>query len=373
MAMNLQQKYEWIENYLAGKLEGEALSEFEAKMQNEPAFAQEVEEHRFFLETLAQMAQREQLKAQMNEFHKDLDKHKAWVFYKHPIIQNFWKKHFSTVAVAASVAILTAIGVLWNARNLNQLEDKQTAYFRSLKKDIDDVKKRQNSLEAKTEKEAITQPIDHTATAFAISLNGYLLTNYHAVKEADLIFAESKQDSLQRYQVTLFYKDEKTDLAILKIEDSTFRGFKNLPYALRLEADLGEEVFTLAYPREDLVYGKGEISARTGFEGDSLEYQISVPVNPGNSGAPLFDEKGFLIGVINRKHTLQEGAAFAIKAKYIKALIDSVMQTQKPEKPILLPQRNLIALLKRPQQIKALQNYVFELKVHKASSNTAHK
>ncbi|PKQ66306.1 S1C family serine protease [Raineya orbicola] len=371
--MNLQQKYEWIENYLAGKLEGNDLSDFEAKMQNDPAFAQEVEEHKFLLETLAQMAQREQLKAQMNLFHKDLDKHKAWVFYKHPIIQNFWKKHFPTMAVAASVAILTAVGVLWNVKNFNQLEDKQTAYFRSLKKDIDDVKKRQNSLEEKSEKENITQPIDHTATAFVISANGYLLTNYHAVKDADAIFAESRQDSLQRYQVKVFYKDEKTDLAVLKIEDSSFRGFRNLPYALRLEADLGEEVFTLAYPREDMVYGKGEISARTGFEGDSLEYQISVPVNPGNSGAPLFDDKGFLIGVINRKHTLQEGAAFAIKAKYIKKLIDSVMQGQKPEKPILLPLFNNIAWLKRPQQIKALQNYVFELKVHKATDITASK
>jgi nitrogen fixation-related uncharacterized protein len=166
--MNLQQKYEWIENYLAGKLEGNDLSDFEAKMQNDPAFAQEVEEHKFLLETLAQMAQREQLKAQMNLFHKDLDKHKAWVFYKHPIIQNFWKKHFPTMAVAASVAILTAVGVLWNVKNFNQLEDKQTAYFRSLKKDIDDVKKRQNSLEEKSEKENITQPIDHTAICLLI-------------------------------------------------------------------------------------------------------------------------------------------------------------------------------------------------------------
>ncbi len=371
--MTLQQKYEWIEKYLAGKLEGNDLNDFETKMQNEPAFAQEVEEHKFLLEILAQMAQREQLKAQMNLFHKDLDKYKAWVFYKHPIIQNFWKKHFATIAVAASVAILTAIGVLWNVKNLNQLKNNQTAYFRSLKKDIDDVKKRQSNLEAKTEKENNTQPIDHTATAFVISANGYLLTNYHAVKDAHVIFAESKQDSLQRYQVKVFYKDERTDLAVLKIEDSTFQGFKILPYALRLEADLGEEVFTLAYPREDIVYGKGEISARTGFEGDSLEYQISVPVNPGNSGAPLFDEKGFLIGVINRKHTLQEGAAFAIKAKYIKALIDSIATTQKIEKQIILPQRNLIATLKRPQQIKFLQNYIFELKVHKATQITANK
>lgn len=370
--MELYRRYEWIENYLIGNLSEEETRMFEEKIQTDPAFAQEVEEFRFMLKTLKQLAQREQLKAQMNEFHKDIEKHKAWVFYKHPIIQNFWKKHFSTIAVAASVAVLTAIGVLWNVRNLNHLENKQTAYFQSLKKDIDDVKKRQMSLEAKTKTNPnFTQPIDHTATAFAISAKGYLITNYHAVKDADAIYVELKQDSLQRYKATLFCKDEKTDLAVLKIIDTTFKELKPLPYSLRLDADLGEEVFTLAYPREDLVYGKGEISARTGFEGDSLEYQISVPVNPGNSGAPLFDEKGFLVGIINRKHTLQEGAAFAIKAKYIKILLDS-LQRKEPHLAFF-PRQNMITYLKRPQQIKLLQNYIFELKVHKGNKDVENK
>jgi cytochrome oxidase Cu insertion factor (SCO1/SenC/PrrC family) len=370
--MNLREKYEWIERYLEGSLHGEELSQFEAKLAQEPAFAEEVEQHKFFLETLDQFAQREQLKAQMNVFHKDLEKHKAWVFYKHPIIQNFWKKHFPTMAIAASVAIFTALGILWNVRNWNNLENQQISYFQSLKKDLDAVKKRQTSLEEQAEKMQ-EQQIDHTATAFAISVNGYLLTNYHAVKDATTIFAEAKQDSLQRYQVKIFFKDEQKDLAILQIVDDNFKGFKNLPYAFRYEnADLGEEVFTLAYPREDLVYGKGEIASRTGFEGDSLEYQVSIPVNPGNSGGPLLDEKGNLIGIINRKHTKQEGAAFAIKAKYIKALVDSIELHQKPEKPIIIPQQNLIFNLKRPQQIKALQNFVFELKVYN-SQNTNDK
>jgi cytochrome oxidase Cu insertion factor (SCO1/SenC/PrrC family) len=362
--MNLREKYEWIESYLAGSLNEEDLQKFENKLLHEPAFAEEVEQHRLFLDTMEQFAQREQLKAQMNVFHKDLEKHKAWVFYKHPIIQNFWKKHFPTMAVAASVAILTALGILWNVRNWNNLENKQISYFQSLKKDLDAVKKRQTSLEEQAEKMQ-EQQIDHTATGFAISANGYLLTNYHAVKDATNIFAEAKQDSLQRYQVKVFYKDEQRDLAILQIVDESFKGFNYLPYTFRYEnADLGEEVFTLAYPREDLVYGKGEIASRTGFEGDSLEYQVSIPVNPGNSGGPLLDEKGNLIGIINRKHTKQEGAAFAIKAKYIKALVDSIALHQKPEKPILLSQQNRIFNLKRPQQIKALQNFIFELKVY---------
>ncbi|KOY87101.1 hypothetical protein AD998_13970 [bacterium 336/3] len=362
--MNLQQRYEWIESYLKGNLEGDSLQQFQEKLQTEPLFAEEVEQHRFFLETLNQHAERERLKAQMNVFHKDLEKHKAWVFYKHPIVQTFWKKHFPTMAVAASVAILTAIGVLWNARNLNNLESQQITYFQSLKKDLDAVKRRQSSLEEQNEKQ--DEPVvDHTATAFVISQNGYLLTNYHAVKDATAIYAEAKQDSVQRYKAVVFYKDEQRDLAILQITDDKFTNFNPLPYMFRYEpVDLGEEVFTLAYPREDLVYGKGEVASRTGFEGDSLEYQVSIPVNPGNSGGPLLDDKGFLVGIINRKHTKQEGAAFAIKAKYIKALVDSLEAHQKPEKPIILPKQSRLFTMKRPQQIKAIQNYIFELKVY---------
>ena len=97
---------------------------------------------------------------------------------------------------------------------------------------------------------------------------------------------------------------------------------------------------------------------------------MSIPVNPGNSGGPLLDDKGNLIGIINRKHTKQEGAAFAIKAKYIKALVDSIELHQKPEKSIALSQQNRIFNLKRPQQIKALQNFVFELKVYSSQTNS---
>jgi len=81
--------------------------------------------------------------------------------------------------------------------------------------------------------------------------------------------------------------------------------------------DLGEEIFTLGYPRSDndIVYGKGYLSAQSGFEGDSNAYQIQISANPGYSGAPVFNDNAELIGIISTRQKQAEGVAFAIKSK----------------------------------------------------------
>ncbi|MFX5785492.1 hypothetical protein ABTE36_23650, partial [Acinetobacter baumannii] len=77
--------------------------------------------------------------------------------------------------------------------------------------------------------------------------------------------------------------------AILLINDPEYVPVKNIPYIIRKSnADLGEEIFTLGYPRNEVVYGMGYLSAKSGYNGDTLSYQIQMSVNPGNSGAPVF-------------------------------------------------------------------------------------
>ncbi|WP_163202633.1 trypsin-like peptidase domain-containing protein, partial [Citrobacter koseri] len=72
------------------------------------------------------------------------------------------------------------------------------------------------------------------------------------------------------------------------------------PYIIRKSnADLGEEIFTLGYPRNEVVYGMGYLSAKSGYNGDTLSYQIQMSVNPGNSGAPVFNKVGDIIGVLS--------------------------------------------------------------------------
>src|SRR5690606_1235001 len=128
-------------------------------------------------------------------------------------------------------------------------------------------------------------------------------------------------------------------------------------------SDLGEKVYTLGYPREDIVFGEGSLSSQTGFEGDTTSYQISIPLNPGNSGGPLLDDKGHIIGVINGKQAGQEGAAFAVKSNYLLQMV-SELQEKQAGIPVSLPQQNNLSGTPRTQQLKKLQDYIFVVKVY---------
>ncbi len=368
--MSLTTKYEQIENYLNNRLTIQENTDFEAKMQQNPDFLTEVNEHRSFMESLQMYGNRKKIKLQLESFHATMEKPTV-MFYKTKNIKNFFQKHLPTIAVAASVAVFTVFGVLWNNNHFNTLEDQQIGYYKSLKKDIEKVKKTQADLVEQTKDINEPKKINYTATAFLISSNGFLITNRHTIDKNNVMYVEAKidgiagkKDSVLRLKVAVFYEDKIQDLAILKVVEDNFKGFGKLPYALRSDvADLGEEVFTLAYPHEDMVYGEGSVSSKSGFEGDSVAYQISIPVNPGNSGSPLLDEKGNLIGIITGKNTNEDGAAFAIKSQYVRAIIDSISKNH-PESNIQLPVYNQLQYLKRPQQIKKLKDCVFELKVY---------
>lgn len=72
-------------------------------------------------------------------------------------------------------------------------------------------------------------------------------------------------------------------------------------------ADVGEDIYVLGYPLtatmgEEVKLTNGIINAKTRFDGDVYQYQISTPVQPGNSGEPLIDYNGNVIGVVCAKH-----------------------------------------------------------------------
>ena len=145
----------------------------------------------------------------------------------------------------------------------------------------------------------------------------------------------------------------------MKITDSQFTGFANIPYAAKTTlSDVGEDIFVLGYPLtstmgEEIKLTTGVISSRSGFQGDIASYQISAPVQPGNSGGPLFDSKGNLIGVVSAKHTQAENAGYAVKASYLKILIENAVGD------IILPSNNQISNLPLTEKIKKVDDYIF--------------
>ena len=201
-------------------------------------------------------------------------------------------------------------------------------------------------------------------TGFFIDKKGYIATNNHVIDEAKEIQVNINNKS---YLAKVVITDKQNDLAILKIIDNSFIQLTNLNYNFKSEiSDVGTSVFALGFPLtsllgEDIKYTTGTISSKSGMKGDITNYQISVPIQPGNSGGPLFDNDGNLIGIttsgINRKLDLTENVNYAIKTKYLKLLIDEM------EEKIELPNSTLSKSILMTEKIKILEKNVVFIKV----------
>jgi serine protease Do len=161
------------------------------------------------------------------------------------------------------------------------------------------------------------------------------------------------------FNATPVYTDNNSDLAILKITDTAFKTMPNLPYSIRKNnMALSEQIFTLGFPRNIIVYGEGYLSAKSGNDGDSTAYQLTVSVNPGNSGGPVLNENGEVIGVITSKDKNADGVVYAAKSMNIYKLLEAVRKTD--EAPaIKLPTNSSLKGMTRARQVEKLEEYVY--------------
>jgi len=205
-----------------------------------------------------------------------------------------------------------------------------------------------------------------SGTGFALSSNGYIITNYHVIDKAKSIEVKGINGNFTRkYSAKVVVSDERNDLAIIKINDPNFTTLGSLPYTFKREiAGVGENVFVLGYPMpdtmgEEIKLTNGVISARTGFQGDVSTYQISAPVQSGNSGGPLFDKNGNIIGVVSSKHLIADNAGYAIKVGYIVNLIELLPQR------ISLPQTSILNGKTLPQQVDIASEFTYLILVQR--------
>ena len=103
----------------------------------------------------------------------------------------------------------------------------------------------------------------------------------------------------------------------------------------------------------------GMISSKTGFDGNITTYQITAPIQGGNSGGPLFDEKGNLIGINSSglRKDIADNVAYSVKTSYVLNLIDIL------PKSIELPSNKKLESLPLTEQIKEISKYVVLIKV----------
>ena len=152
---------------------------------------------------------------------------------------------------------------------------------------------------------------------------GYVATNYHVIKGQKQLYAKSVGDQSRYIIEEIVAIDEKHDLAILRISgpNSPILDLENSD-----EIEIGETIYTVGNPigLEGTV-SKGIVSSIRDF-GSGTRIQIDAPISPGNSGGPVLNEKGKVIGVsvsgYQEAHT--QNLNFAVPSNYLRALLSEV-------------------------------------------------
>lgn len=209
-----------------------------------------------------------------------------------------------------------------------------------------------------------------SGSGFFISTNGTVATNAHVIEDAskiELIIANEL--GTFTYKAKVLLTDSKNDVAIIQVDDANFKGLSTLPYSLTEKTNVGEKVFTIGYPLNDIMginykVTDGIISSKSGIADDVRYYQISVPVQPGNSGGPLFNKDGNVIGITSAKLNSQavgtsvENVNYAIKISYLLNLYNMLPNTNQEQNSTQLAGKEL------QDQIKTLKNYVCLIKIY---------
>ena len=200
-----------------------------------------------------------------------------------------------------------------------------------------------------------------SGSGLVIDKRGYIVTNHHVIKNADTIHVELTKDGKKyRYLAKVVVKDKKHDLAILKVTDHKPLPFYSIPFKISESQSLiGTQVFALGYPLpvlmgREIKFTEGRISSQNGSAGDIASFQFSAPLQPGNSGGPLFDFEGNLVGInfAHIKPDYADNVAYAIKPVYLFNLAQKL-----PERPSLRYQ-NTMKNRNFKQKIELLSQYV---------------
>lgn len=193
-------------------------------------------------------------------------------------------------------------------------------------------------------------------SGFLVNNQGVLATNYHVIDGAKEIYVELNRKD---YKCSIVAIDKINDLAILKIQNLNSSPIK---YTISANtSETGSSIFALGFPYALSLLGNeikltdGIISSTTGYQNDIKTYQISVPVQPGNSGGPLFDENGNVIGIVSSKFTLGDNVSYAIKSNYLLKLL--------AKNNIIINKKNSISNLKLTEKVKELSKTTLLIKI----------
>ncbi|HMG82302.1 MAG TPA: serine protease [Ferruginibacter sp.] len=355
-----------LERYVSGEMSQQEKIAFEELRKSDPHVDQLAVEHSYFLHELDRYSA---LKNYRHSLHEVENKLAEEGLITQPQIKGtekviyLWKRYRRSIAVAASIAAVISFvssGIVVNYANTSGNENYELLVnkINQTNNEINKLKKTTSQLNTTATRRA-EPTIDYRGTGFLIDGKGYLVTNAHVVETMKTVYVQDNKGNY--YSAATIYLDKNADLAVLKIKDSAYKAYTTLPYSIKkTNADLGEQIFILGFPKSEVVYGEGYLSANSGNDGDSSAYQLSIPANPGNSGGPVVNSNGEIIGIITGKDTKADGVVYSIKSKNIFNLINEAKEADSTNTlKIKAPTGNGLRGLTRVQQVKKMEDYVF--------------
>lgn len=341
---------EWAERYLNHTLSSAEKVQLEKALENDVILQKEWQETIEVLQILNDAQLHQEVKAHLADIKEVAAPNKVVKF-----VTKYWK----TASIAAAIGVVSSI---FTASILNKDQSHQSVQFTQLKREIANIKHNQSALiqsfDSSNKNEKETTAENYTGgTGFALNTNGYIATNYHVVKDAENI--KVQLSNLNELEAHLVAFDSNSDVAIIKINDKDFKFDGKIPYNLQQNSSmLGSKIFTLGYPQDNLTYNEGYISSMKGFKNDSLSYQLEITSNPGQSGSPVIDKKGNVIGIIVGKKTDSYGTTYAKHTSSIIELIKSLPA----EHAIKINNNQPIQYKENTDQVSKYQNYIVSIK-----------
>jgi S1-C subfamily serine protease len=352
-----------IERYKNGEMSAQEITFFEELRKNNPDIDQLVVENNFFIAEVEKHGAEKNFRHSLHEVEaKMIDEgiiSKPVLKGKAKVVQ-FWNKYKRVATLAAGIAGIVSVLTVGLASIFNKTSNPELT---NLNREIKNLKDGQvKTINELNEVKGKIGKIDPNATpksggtGFLIDGKGYIITNAHVLKGKTIIASNTKGE---QFITTVCTKDIERDIAILKIEDKDFKPYSTLPYGFSKTVNLAAPIFTMGYPKDEIVYGEGYLSSETGYKSDTLSYQIAISAEHGNSGSPVLNKHGDVIGILTDKSN--GGAVFAIKSMYIFNATDN-LKKDKEHSNIKLSTANTIKNLNREDQVKKVNNCVFLIK-----------
>lgn len=362
MVLDHNNMMEWAEKYIARKLSPQELialnEQLRADKKLNAAWTEAVSLMRQLQDGAGLMQAKRQSKNALQQWKKE-QRELAFHPSQPTVLMRLWRKYGRVSTVAATVAIAASTITYFAATNTNEIRNKNE--FISLKRDVEHIKSSQRAIkesmdEAEKEINNITGNV--VGTGFAITNDGYLATDYHVVENADSIFIQTQSGDY--YKVKLVSYDATNDIALLQVQDEDFK-FSNEPIPYNIasaDARLAQSIYSIGFPQDDALYSEGYISSQKGLSGDVNSYQLDLPANPGQSGSPVFDKAGNVIGMIIGKKTF---STYATKSKVLLDLIQELPETEK----LQINKENRMKQYNRQDQVREVLRYVCAVRVYK--------